>query len=300
VLAVPLLVQDRVVGALGIGDLAGRTFGTEDVEIVRAFADQAAIALENHQLYAALRDALVAVRASQEHLVATERLQAVGTLAAGVTHYVNNVLQAVLGSTQLLLRESVEPRARKRLETLERTVLDAADIMRRVKAFAEARTLSHATPVDLNQLVRDLLETRRAPWADAVADGTIELTFEPGDIPEVLGLAAPLREVLVALILNAVEALPERGRITVRTWATREAVYCAVADSGPGLSEEVRHRALEPFFTTKGARHQGLGLSMACGIIRRHRGELEIARAEGQGGVVTFHLPPHDHAVGTQ
>lgn len=291
VLAVPLLVQDRVVGALGIGDLAGRSFGAEDVEIVRAFADQAAIALENHQLYGDLREALAAVRASQEQLVVTERLQAVGTLAAGVTHYVNNVLQAILGSAQLLLQERAEPRTRKRLETLERTVVDAADIMRRVKAFTEARTLSDAIPLDLNQLVRDLLDTRRAQWADAVADGTIELAFEPGDIPEVLALAAALREVLVALILNAVEALPDGGRITVRTWATGEAVYCAVADSGPGMSDEVRHRALEPFFSTKGPRHQGLGLSVAYGIIRRHRGELEISPDEGQGGVVTFHLP---------
>ncbi len=293
VLAVPLLVQDRVVGALGIGDLAGRSFGAEDIEIVRAFADQAAIAVENHQLYGDLREALAAVGASQEQLVATERLQAVGTLAAGVTHYVNNVLQAVLGSAQLLLREPTEPRVRKRLETLERSTMDAADIMRRVRSFTEATTLSNAMPVDLNQLVHDLLDARGTQWADLVAAGTIELAFEPGEISEVLALPAPLREVLVALILNAVEALPGGGRIALRTWATPEAVYCAVADSGKGLSDDVRHRALEPFFTTKGPQHQGLGLSMAYGIIRRHRGELEIPRDEGQGGVVTFHLPPH-------
>jgi PAS domain S-box-containing protein len=293
VLAVPLLVQDRVVGALGIGDVAGRCFGAEDVEIVRAFADQAAIALENHQLYGDLREALAAVRASQDQLVESERLQAVGTLAAGVTHYVNNVLQAVLGSAQLLLHEPQEPKTRKRLETLERTTMDAAAIMRRVKAFTEATTLSDATPLDLNQLVRDLLGSRGLPWAD----GSIELSFEAGDIPEVLAVPTSLREVLVALIVNAVEAMSDGGRILLRTWATPEAVHCAVADSGPGMSDEVRHRALEPFFTAKGPRHQGLGLSMAYGIIRRHRGELEIPRDEGRGGVVTFRLPPHRQAV---
>lgn len=295
VLAVPLVVQDRIVGALGIGDLAGRSFGAEDIEIVRAFADQAAIALENHQLYGDLREALAAVGASQKQLVATERLQAVGTLAAGVTHYVNNVLQAILGSAQLLLRESTEPRVRKRLETLERATLDAAAIIRRVKSFTEATTLSNATPLDLNQLVRDLLDARGTPWAPVVAAGTIELAFEPGEIPQVLALPAALREVLVALILNAVEALPGGGRVSLRTWATSEAVYCTVADSGRGLSDEVRHRALEPFFTTKGPRQQGLGLSLAYGIIRRHRGEFEIPRDEGQGGIVTFNLPPHRH-----
>ena len=298
VLAVPLIVQDRVIGALGVGDLAGRSFGAEEIEIVRAFADQAAIVLENHQLYGELREALTAVRSSQEQLVATERLQAVGTLAAGVTHYVNNVLQAVLGSAQLLLREATEPGVRKRLETLERTTMDAADIMRRVKSFTEATTLSDAMPLNLNQLVRDLLAARATPWAPLISAGTIEMDFEPGEISEVLALPAPLREVLVALILNAVEALPGGGRVALRTWATPEAVHCAVADSGKGLSDEVRHRALEPFFTTKGPRHQGLGLSMAYGIIRRHRGELEIPRDEGQGGIVTFHLPPHRHNGG--
>jgi len=293
VLAVPLIVQDRVVGALGIGDVAGRCFGAEDVEIVGAFADQAAIALENHQLYGDLREALAAVRASQERLVETERLQAVGTLAGGVTHYVNNVLQAVLGSAQLLLHESQEPRTRKRLQTLERTAMDAAAIMRRVRAFTEATTLSDAMPLDLNQFVRDLLGARGLPWADR----SIELAFEAGDIPKVLAVPTSLREVLVALIVNAAEAMSDGGRILLRTWATPEAVYCAVADSGPGMSDEVRHRALEPFFTTKGPRHQGLGLSMAYGIIRRHRGELEILRNEGRGGVVAFHLPSPGRGV---
>ncbi len=297
VLALPLLVQDRVVGALGLGDLAGRSFDADDVEIARAFADQAAIALDNHQLYGDLQDALAEVRASQEELVATQRLQAVGTLAAGVTHYVNNVLQAILGSAQILLREPAEPDGRKRLETLERTVLDAAGIMRRVRLFAEARTLSDAVSLDLNQLARDLLDAGPPQWAGATADGIVQLVLDPGEIPEVMGLAGGLREVLVALILNAVEAMPGGGRIVVRTWATAEAVHCAVVDTGPGVSDEVRHRALEPFFTTKGPRHQGLGLSMAHGIIRRHRGELEISPDEGHGAIVAFHLPRQDRGA---
>jgi PAS domain S-box-containing protein len=296
VLAVPLIVQDRVVGALGIGDTAGRCFSAEDVETLRAFAGHAAIALENHELYENLRSALAAAHASREQLIATERLQAVGTLAAGVTHYVNNVLQAILGSAQLLLRESAEPRARMRLESLAGAVVDAADVMRRVKVFTEAKTQSDAMRLDLNQLVRELLDTPRAQWAEAVADGTIELVFEPGPIPEVLVVAAAFREALVAVILNAVESVPGRGRIVVRTWGTPGVVHCGVGDSGPGMPDEVRHRALEPFFSTKGPRHQGLGLSMAYGIVRRHRGELEISRDEGRGGgaLVTLSLPEAD------
>ena len=149
-------------------------------------------------------------------------------------------------------------------------------------------------PLDLNQLARDLLDAGPPQWAGAAADGIAELVLEPGEIPKVMGLAGRLREVLVALILNAVEAMPGGGRIVVRTWATPEAVHCAVVDTGPGVSDEVRHRALEPFFTTKGPRHQGLGLSMAHGIIRRHRGEIEISSDGGHGTIVAFHLPRED------
>ena len=114
-----------------------------------------------------------------------------GTLAAGVTHYVNNVLQAVLGSAQLLLREIAGARAcGSGSRPSSGTTMEAADIMRRVKAFAEATTLSGAVPLDLNQLVRDLLDARGTQWADAVASaGTIELVLEPGEISKVLGLA---------------------------------------------------------------------------------------------------------------
>jgi CheY-like chemotaxis protein len=102
---------------------------------------------------------------------------------------------------------------------------------------------------------------------------------------------APLREVVMNLVINAVDAMPEGGRISVRTWADDEWVHCAVADTGIGMSPEVRRRALEPFFTTKGLKSTGLGLSLNYGIIERLGGEMSIDSTEGVGTTVAFKLP---------
>ena len=243
-----------------------------------------------------LREALAAVRASQDQLVETERLQAVGTLAAGVTHYVNNVLQAVLGSAQLLLQDVQEPKSRKRLETLERSAMEAAAIMRRVKAFAEATTLSGAMPLDLNQLVRDLLGASGAPWAPPWPTRDDRAGLRAGRDPGGARSAGATPRGARGVDPQRRRSAARRGRIRSDVGHRRGRLLRG-RRFRPGMSDEVRHRACEPFFTTKGPRHQGLGLSLAYGIIRRHRGELEIPRDEGQGGLVTFHLPPHRHTA---
>jgi signal transduction histidine kinase len=97
-------------------------------------------------------------------------------------------------------------------------------------------------------------------------------------------------EVLSILLANAVEALPAGGDITIRTWQSEGAVHCAVGDSGTGMSEDVRRKAMEPFATTKGPERRGLGLSVAYGIIQRHQGDIEITSVEGAGTLVTVHL----------
>jgi CheY-like chemotaxis protein len=105
------------------------------------------------------------------------------------------------------------------------------------------------------------------------------------------GEPSALREVLVNLVLNAVEAMPSGGRVEIRTWAAENAVHCRVADTGMGMSAEVQRRAFEPFFTTKDVKSTGLGLSVSYGIIQRHGGELMIESHEGRGAAITFSLP---------
>ena len=103
------------------------------------------------------------------------------------------------------------------------------------------------------------------------------------------GEYAPLREVLLNLVLNAIDAMPDGGRLGVKTWTDIEGVHCDVSDTGGGMSEEVRQRALDPFFTTKGPKSTGLGLSVTYGIIQRHNGKIEIDSASGRGTTGAHH-----------
>jgi CheY-like chemotaxis protein len=154
------------------------------------------------------------------------------------------------------------------------------------------KPLEAREPEDLNLIVAEVVETTTARWSEAArARGvSIDVVCEPGTIPSVVGHAASLREMLTSLLLNAVDALPEGGLVTIRTWAAGESVFVSVSDGGVGMTEEVRQRAQEPFFTTKGPKSTGLGLSVSGSIAKRHGGDLAIESAPGRGTTVTVRL----------
>ncbi len=162
-----------------------------------------------------------------------------------------------------------------------------------MQRFSRVGPVSQRTTVDLNEVVREVVDLTRPQWYDeAQRRGCrIEIGLYLGVVPSAAGEEGPLREVLINLLLNAIEALPEGGVITIRTWMAQERVLCAVTDNGIGMSEDTRRRALEPFFTTKGPKSTGLGLSVAYGTIQRSGGTLTIDSAEGDGTTVTVSLP---------
>ena len=166
VLAVPLLAKDSVVGALGIGDRAGRAFDDGEVQLAQAFAAQAAVALENSRLHEELHRALQTVEASQQRLVETERLRASRDLATGVAHHLNNILMVALGRLQLLLPKVDAREIRRDLEAVEQAARNGADVIRRLMEFTEARLVVPTVPVDLNQLAQNALEMTRSQWRD--------------------------------------------------------------------------------------------------------------------------------------
>ena len=138
-----------------------------------------------------------------------------------------------------------------------------------------------------------MLELTRPRWHDEAQRQGIQITasLEAGPLPPVAGEPGSLREVLTNLVLNAVEAIQDHGTVTIKTWIADGRVYCSVSDTGAGMSEETRRQALEPFFTTKGPKSTGLGLSVNYGIIERHGGELIIESVQGRGSTITFALP---------
>ena len=290
---VPLRARGVLIGVLTVGDATGRVFTPAEVDLLQVFADQAALVLENAQLFARVQRAYEDLSKAHHQLVRGETLRAVGELAAGVAHHLNNLLAVVLGRIQITLRRTDAPETQRDLRAAEQATLDSAEVVKRLSRFSRGHPEPTIVAVDLNEMVEDVVELTRPRWQnELVARGVrVETILELGSVPMVAADPPAVREVLVNLIFNAVEALPSGGTIVIKTWPTAEGVHCSVRDNGIGMSSEVRQRVLEPFFTTKGVRSTGLGLSVNYGIIERHGGELTIDSAEGAGTTATFRLP---------
>jgi signal transduction histidine kinase/CheY-like chemotaxis protein len=295
-LVLPLACGAEVVGALVLETMEGPARITEDqVRFGAAIAAQVALGVENARRCRDAHQALAERSTADERLVRGETLRALGELAAGTAHHLNNLLAVVVGRTELLLGRDVSAPIRRPLELILRAARDGAEVVRRIQEFARTKHPDAWEAVSLDEVAQDVLEMTRFRWRDgACAEGlTIDAVHHPGGVPPVAGHAASLREVVTNLVLNAIEALPGGGHITMRTWAEGGTVALSVADDGVGMPPDVLRRAQEPFFTTKGVKSTGLGLSVNYGIVKRHNGTTTIESAVGRGTTVTLRLPAH-------
>jgi signal transduction histidine kinase/ActR/RegA family two-component response regulator len=292
-LGLPVKIRDTVLGVLSITTATARRYSAEELAYLGSFADHAAIALDNARLYEDAQRALSDLRIMQRRMIQGETLRALGELAGGAAHHLNNLLTIVVGRIQLLRRSVQDDRLVRPLEIVERAAKDGAEVVRRLQQFAGMRRILEPRTVDVNQIVRDVLEMSRSRWQNSARGPGTEIVVESrlAPLPEIPGDAAALREMLNNLVLNAIDALPRGGRLTVETSVAESAVTLTVNDTGAGMSEEVRLRAHEPFFTTKGVKATGLGLSVAFGITRRHGGELTLHSEPGRGTTVRVTLP---------
>jgi GAF domain-containing protein/CheY-like chemotaxis protein len=292
-LGVPLLVQGRVVGALGIGTRAGHVFDADEIRLAQTFADQAAIALENSRLYGELRAALTEVERSQQQIVQTERLSALREMAGGVAHDFNNMLAVVLGRAEMLLRRVNDPEVTRGLEIIRRAAMDGALTVRQLQEFTRVRRTRGFGAVDLEQVLHDVVELTRPRWETQAQSRGIsyEVRIEGAPLPPVSGASDELREAFMNLLVNALEAMPNGGRFIFRVERQGDHVAVAAQDEGHGISERIRERIFAPFFTTKGPQRTGLGLSVAWGIVNRHGGTIEVESAPGRGSTFTLRLP---------
>ncbi|HEV8642416.1 MAG TPA: ATP-binding protein [Methylomirabilota bacterium] len=270
-----------------------RPFPARFEDLACSVASQAAVALENSRLYAELRAALAKVEASQRRIVQVERLRALGEMAGGLAHDFNNTLAVVLGRAQLLLNQTDDPEIRRQLRVIEEAATEGARTIRRIMEFARKRRDRPFQSVELNQLIREVVELTRPRWKDdAEARGiAYEVRVETTPVLPVAGDPYELREALTNVVLNALDAMPRGGLIMLATSGEGDHVRCVVTDTGVGMTEEVRHRVFEPFFTTKGEKGSGLGLSVMYGIIVRHGGEVDVESRPGHGSAFTIRLP---------
>jgi PAS domain S-box-containing protein len=232
-------------------------------------------------------------RRMEEQLLQSEKLRALGEMASGVAHDFNNALTAILGNAQLLLYTAADEDSKETLRTIEKVAKDSAQTVRRLQDFTRKGAHKEFFRLDVNSIIQDAMEITKPKWKDD-AQGRgfqIEMVSTFGEIPPVAGNASELREVITNLIFNAIEAMPEGGKIEIRTYWRKEKVCIQIADTGVGMTEEVRQKAFEPFFTTKPFANTGLGLSMSYGIIKRFGGEIEAESKVGQGTTFTIMLP---------
>jgi PAS domain S-box-containing protein len=229
----------------------------------------------------------------RERLSETEKLRALGELASGVAHDFNNLLGAILGRSQILRRQGMDPKVDHDLAVIEKAAQDGRETVRRIQEFSRTRRDKNFEPLDLNEILRDALEITKTRWKDDAVLRKVTITpiFTETEGVRILGNASELREVFTNLILNAVDAMPQGGRLEASCRRAGEQVTAIVADTGVGMSEAVRQNIFDPFFTTKGASGMGLGMSVVYGIVTRHGGTIDVETALGKGTTFTLLFP---------
>lgn len=227
----------------------------------------------------------------QELMAQSDKLRAVGELAAGVAHNLNNSLTVIQGRAQLLLRNAVDETSAKSLEIITNAVEDGTKTLRRILEFARRESASEFAPVELGYLITSSIDIARPKWQSKSRAGKIDVRVEGNGQVFVMGEQAELREVVLNLIFNAVDAMPEGGIMEIGARAEIESGCFWVADTGCGMSADTALRIFEPFFTTKGKLGSGLGLSASHGIITRHKGEIVVVSEPGEGTRFEVRLP---------
>jgi signal transduction histidine kinase len=253
---------------------------------------------QNQMLEVKVEERTAELRAMQQQVIVQERLRAFGEMAGGVVHDFNNALMSVIGYSELLLSDddmlADSKKARHYLTIMNNAGKDASRIIGRLRDFYRPRAMIDCfAPVDLNEVIEQSVPLTQPKWKDeALADGrAISVKLDLAKLPPISGNIQELREIPINLILNAVDAMPVGGTITLRSGCDDRNVLFEISDTGTGMTEQVRMRCLEPFFTTKGDKGAGLGLSTVFGVVKRHEGSIQIDSEPGKGTTVRIRIP---------
>ena len=306
--AAPLLVEGKVFGVLVAARRAAESFASAECEFLQQLSEHVALAAHQVSLYDALQQAYDDLRQSQHTVMQQERLRALGQMASGIAHDINNAISPVVLYTESLLEQeaNLSARARDYLVTIQRAIDGVAETVARMREFyREHEPQLLLAPISLNRVAEQVIDLTRARWRDLPQERGIVIRMQTElapDLPAIMGAASEIRDALTNLIFNAVDAMPEGGTLTLRTRAfpapaatenqeSPTLVRLEVCDTGVGMDEETKRRCLEPFFTTKGERGTGLGLAMVYGMAQRHSAEVEIESEPGKGTTTRLVFP---------
>jgi PAS domain S-box-containing protein len=303
VLAIPLIHQGRVIGALAMIDHPGRIFSQEEIRLAQAFADQAATALENAHLYQEFQRAYDTLAHTQDQLIQAQKMEAVGRLAGGIAHDFNNLLTVIMGRADLVLSHlRGHHRLRRNLDLILSAADTAASLTRQLLAFSRRQVLLPEV-LDLNTVVVNVSTMLR--WLIG-EDIEVIIRLSPG-LGHIKADPSQLEQVLMNLAVNARDAMPQGGQLTIETanvelddayarahFGVQAGYYVrlTVQDSGCGMDAETLAHIFEPFFTTKEpGKGTGLGLSTVYGIVTQSGGHIRVTSTPGQGTTLTIDLP---------
>jgi two-component system cell cycle sensor histidine kinase/response regulator CckA len=229
-------------------------------------------------------------------LIRTERLSAVGEMASGVAHNFNNLLQIIMSAAEaatVKLNSSELPKCRKAIHSIVEASKRGVDIVKRIKDFTLVKTaaIDENKVFDLGTLIEEAVELTTPLWKDFTKLRKYCVSYTKPLGGTVKGNSSQISEVLVNIIKNSLEAMPRGGHLTISSEVQNGQIFVHIADSGVGISEENIPRIFQPFFTTKGSKSSGLGLSSSYGIIKRHQGEIIVQSAPGRGTTFSIILP---------
>jgi signal transduction histidine kinase/CheY-like chemotaxis protein len=300
----PLKIEDRVFGVLIVARRQAQAFSAGRCKFLRQLCEHVALAAHQAELYEAVQQAYQDLQQTQHAVLQQERLRALGQMASGIAHDINNGLSPIALHTELLLEseENLSPRVRDSLHTIQRAMDNITQTVARMREFYRPRAAeSEQRPVALNPIALEAIDLTRARWHDMPQQRGHIITVKTdlaADLPAIAGIDGEIREALVNLIMNAADAMPDGGILTLRTKTVPRShgsdvgyVQVDVADTGVGMNDETRRRCMEPFFTTKGERGSGLGLATVYGVVRRHGAEIDIRSVLWRGTTVSLVFP---------
>jgi len=290
--------KDKPIGIMGISNREAREYSSSDENLLVAIGRQLATTIEKVRLYEETCRAYEDLRRTQEQLLQSEKMSAVGQLIAGVAHELNNPLTAILGYAQLLESESLEDRAADFVKKLFKQAQRTHRVVQNLLSFARQRK-PHQQQVDVRKVLDETLALR--DYDMKVNNIRLEKDFEE-PVPSVTADPHQLEQVFLNIINNAVDSILETGSggtLKVRAYSQNGHVYAEFHDSGPGIKEP--KRIFDPFYTTKGVgKGTGLGLSICYGIVKEHGGDIVANNRPEGGAVVQVCLPAAARAAAVE
>lgn len=292
-IGVPIISKGKVLGVISIQSYRKRAFTPWHLDLLKTIANHISLTIENAKLFKDVKDAYKRLKESQRRLVQTEKMRALGIASAGIAHQFNNILSAILARAQLLSQKTDDPGIKRNLEIIEKASLGGAEIVRRLLGFSKVEEKRELEILEITRPIEEAIQLTEVKWKnEAEAMGKkIEIKSELGKGLFVKGRYAEIREAIVNIILNSVDAIEKNGYIYVRSSSSGKWVLIEIKDNGRGIPSSELDKVFDPFFTTKGVSGTGLGLSFVYGVIKKHKGKIEIESEEGKGTNVKIYLP---------